>query len=108
IAIDEATVENGCLHYIRGSHKWGYVATKNIPYLVSQLKDDVVLVPRKPGYGLIHHSLLLHYSGPNQTAQRRRGIPLHYIRSSTGYIGPPGQRQRPFLLMRGKEIPGRV
>jgi ectoine hydroxylase-related dioxygenase (phytanoyl-CoA dioxygenase family) len=108
IAIDEATEENGCLHYLAGSHVWGYVDTAHLPNLREQLKDSDVSVPRKPGYGVFHHSLTLHQTGPNTTPNRRRGIALHYIRAETRYIGNPGDRQPPFLLMRGQELPGRV
>lgn len=108
IALDEATVENGCLHYIPGSHKWGYTDSAHLPNLVAQLKDEEVLVPRKPGYAAFHHSLTHHYTGPNTTPHRRRGMAFHYMRAETRYIGNPGDRQPPFLLMRGEEIPGRV
>jgi hypothetical protein len=30
------------------------------------------------------------------------------MRAETRYIGNPGDRQPPFLLMRGQEVPGRV
>jgi phytanoyl-CoA hydroxylase len=108
IAIDEATVENGCLHYIPGSHKWGYVDGGHVPNLVSQLKHREVVVPRRRGYAAFHHSLTLHYTGPNRTPDRRRGVAIHYIRAQTRYIGNPGDRQPPFLLMRGEEIAGRA
>jgi ectoine hydroxylase-related dioxygenase (phytanoyl-CoA dioxygenase family) len=108
IAIDEATVENGCLQYIPGSHKLGYVDPKHTKALVAQLEEPAVAVPRKPGYAVLHHSLTLHSSGPNRTPQRRRGLAIHYIRSSTRYIPIEGDYPGPFLLMRGREIPGRV
>lgn len=110
IALDEATEENGCLHYIPGSHLWGYSDPDHLPNLVEQLKvaNGEVLVPRKPGYAAIHHSLTHHYTGPNTTPNRRRGIALHYLRAETRYVGNPGDRQPPFMLMRGEEIPGRV
>ena len=108
IAIDEATVENGYLHYIPGSHKWGYVDGGHVPNLVAQLKQREVVVPRRPGYAAFHHSLTLHYTGPNRTPHRRRGVAIHYIRAQTRYIGNPADRQPPFLLMRGKEIAGRA
>lgn len=112
IGIDEATVENGCLHYLPGSHKLGYIPSPHVPIAVEQLKDSDVAVPRKPGYGVFHHSLLFHQTGPNTTPNRRRGIALHYIRAATRYLGIPGERlpriKPPYLLIRGEEIPGRV
>ena len=108
IALDEATEDNGCLAYIPGSHKLGYVDAPHLANLVDQLKDQTVLVPRKPGYAALHHSLTLHYTGPNKTPNRRRGLALHYMRAETRYIGNPDDRQPPFMLVRGQEFAGRV
>ncbi|MGN6564813.1 MAG: phytanoyl-CoA dioxygenase family protein [Thermomicrobiales bacterium] len=108
IALDNATVDNGCLHYIPGSQHCGYVEPGHVANLVAQLQDDDVLVPREPGYAAFHHRLTLHYTGPNTTPNRRRGIALHYIRSETRYIGNPGEGRPPYVLVRGHEFPGRV
>ena len=87
IALDEATLENGCLRYLPGTHELGIVDRAHIPVLVSQLQQDEVPVPRRPGHGVFHHGLMLHSSGPNSTPHRRRGLVLHYISASTRYIG---------------------
>lgn len=108
IAVDEATTENGCLRYLPGTHKCGLVDRGHMPALVEQLKEAEVLVPRKPGYGVFHHTLTLHYSGPNHTPHRRRAIGMHYIRAETRYIGAADDWTRPYLLMRGRAFPGRV
>jgi phytanoyl-CoA hydroxylase len=108
IAIDDATIENGCLRYLPGSHALGLVDRPHVPVLVDQLQGDEVAVPRKPGYGVFHHSLLLHSSGPNVSPHRRRGLVLHYIRADTRYIGLEGEGRGPFMLMRGREFAGRV
>jgi len=112
IAIDAATPENGCLHYLKGSHRYGYVEPKHTPELVKQLREEEpareVIIPRRPGYAVLHHSLTLHSSGPNRSPDRRRGLAIHYIRASTRYVPIEGDYAGPFLLMRGNEIPGRV
>lgn len=108
IAIDQATTENGCLRYLPGTHKCGLVERAHVPVLVEQLRETEVPVPREPGYGVFHHALTLHYSGPNQSPHRRRAIGGHYISAETRYIGLPGNYSGPFLLMRGQEFPGRV
>src|SRR5262249_53838525 len=67
IAIDAATPENGCLHYLTRSHRYGYVEPKHTSELVRQLREEEpeseVAVPRPPGYAVLHHSLTLHASG---------------------------------------------
>ena len=42
-----------------------------------------VPVPMRPGSISFHHSLTLHSSGPNQTAERRRGYAVHYMRATS-------------------------
>jgi ectoine hydroxylase-related dioxygenase (phytanoyl-CoA dioxygenase family) len=108
IAIDEATAENGCLRYLPGTHTLGLVDRAHVPVLVDQLQAEAVPVPRRPGFGVFHHSLLLHSSGPNTTPNRRRGLVLHYVSAETRYIGLEGEWRGPFQLMRGREFPGRV
>jgi len=108
IAIDDATLENGCLRYLPGTHALGLVDRARVPVLVDQLQRDEVPVPREPGYGVFHHSLLLHSSGPNASPHRRRGLVLHYVRADTRYLGLDGERRGPFPLMRGRELAGRV
>jgi phytanoyl-CoA hydroxylase len=111
IAIDDATVDNGCLRYLPGTHALGLVDRPHVPVLVEQLRADGVPelpVPREPGYGVFHHSLLLHSSGPNTTPHRRRGLVLHYISARTRYLGLEGEWRGPFLSMRGRELAGRV
>ena len=109
IALDDATQENGALNYIPGSHRYGYVVREKIPELVSQLEADSVVIPRPAGHAAVHHTLLLHKTGPNTTTAPRRGMAMHFIRSDTRYLGDPsGRHLAPFPLLRGREISGRV
>jgi hypothetical protein len=108
IAIDDATAENGCLRYLPGTHALGLVDRAHVPVLVDQLESEGVPVPRRPGFGVFHHSLLLHASGPNTTPHRRRGLVLHYVSAETRYIGLEGEGRGPFPLVRGRAFAGRV
>lgn len=81
LPIEDATVENGCMHYMRGSHR-GVV----LPHRF--LNDDpkaatVALgedywdangtaVPCPAGSVALHHSYTLHYAGANRTDRPRR------------------------------------
>ncbi len=85
-ALDDATVENGCMHYIPGSHRLGMVdhaKIENTPHLIPPefRKDRAVAVPIKAGGCVFHHSLTLHMSPPNQTANWRRAFVCHYVRT---------------------------
>ncbi len=85
-ALDDATVENGCMHYYAGSHKWGLVEHEKIPdtpHLVPAGRDigKPVAVPVRAGGVSFHHGLTLHTSPPNRSDRWRRAYICHYVRS---------------------------
>ena len=92
IALDETTLENGAVHFIRGSHRLGempHVRTE-IPLFTKALSEppDPELYPEvpallQPGDASIHHFLTVHRSGPNNTDSHRRGFVLDYRGGST-------------------------
>jgi ectoine hydroxylase-related dioxygenase (phytanoyl-CoA dioxygenase family) len=115
IALEDATVHNGCLRYLPGSHRFGLLQPHHLQRLVAEadvLKDEVAVeVPR--GGCLFHHSLAFHYSGPNTTASRRRGWALHYVPATARDLsfpdegtGMPGRGE--YLQVRGHSHPGCV
>ena len=121
VALDDATVENGCMTVIPGSHKWGPVAREwRNRFLSDPEISDPVAVELKAGHCMFHHGLNFHRTGANPTPDRRRGLALHYIHAETKYLGidnedkrlevecenPPGVFR--FMRIRGKEFPGRV
>jgi phytanoyl-CoA hydroxylase len=82
IACDEATVENGCMHIVPGSHKRGlrqHAGGGDEYGCVQPPKpDDVLPVPLQPGDALIFHGELLHHTPANRTQRRRRAVQYHY------------------------------
>jgi ectoine hydroxylase-related dioxygenase (phytanoyl-CoA dioxygenase family) len=85
-ALDDATVENGCMHYLPGSHRWGIVeheAIAGTPHLVPKGCDlrKMVAVPIRAGGVIFHHSCTLHYSPANHTPHWRRAFACHFVRS---------------------------
>ncbi len=82
IALDRATVENGCLHIIPGSHREGprvhfkrrdwQLCDTDVPVL----RDTVVPLP--PGGCLFWHGLTHHGSPVNRSGERRRALQFHY------------------------------
>jgi phytanoyl-CoA hydroxylase len=93
-ALDAATPENGCMHMIPGSHLAG--PKPHYHDRDCQLPDDVVevdrdvMVPLKPGGVLFFSGLIHHGTPPNQSAQRRRAIQLHYARVDCVATGRDG------------------
>ena len=82
IALDPATVENGCMQIIPGSHLAG--PARHYHVRDCQLADQGVeverieVVPLKPG-GVLFFSGLIHHGTPaNMSTSRRRALQFHY------------------------------
>ena len=82
IALDEATIENGCMQFLPGQHKTG-------PRIHFQRRDwqicdteilgqDSVAAPLKPGGLLFFSGLLPHGTPHNSSEKRRRALQFHY------------------------------
>ena len=123
LLLDDATLENGCVRFIPGSHNFGLVNWDHLPYMLTEdVLAQEVAVPLTAGDATFHHSLALHCSGPNTTPYRRRGWSMHYVSADTRYIGTPEETERikqldclvgqepvnGWPLIRGKEFPGCV
>jgi ectoine hydroxylase-related dioxygenase (phytanoyl-CoA dioxygenase family) len=103
IALDDATIQNGCLHYIRGSHRLGLLSEQQIQRLVKEdAPANEVPVEVPAGGAVLHHSLTAHSSGPNETPNRRRGWALHYMASDTRDLRPPTLVSVEPIHVRGK------
>lgn len=82
IALDPATVENGCMQVIPGTHLEGPAPHFHIRDC--QLGDDrvqvdrAVVIPLKPGGVLFFSGLLHHGTPPNTSGDRRRALQFHY------------------------------
>lgn len=92
LAISEASLENGCLMVLPGSHK-GPIQPHhpdrrpgaNQGYLEIAGVDEAQALPvlMQPGDLLVFHSYLLHKSVDNQGAGRRSAMVYHYGRAGT-------------------------
>ncbi|HEY8744609.1 MAG TPA: phytanoyl-CoA dioxygenase family protein [Chloroflexota bacterium] len=90
IALDAATVENGCMYVIPGSHREGPVV--HFRRRDWQICDDqvatsrVVAAPLAPGGCLFFDSLLQHGTPANSSTQRRRALQFVYVPASAARI----------------------
>lgn len=113
IALDEATVENGCMRFIPQSHKLGLLphtagrALSNASGGTAAAVQEVIVdetqavpVPARPGCGSFHHCLTLHGTTGNATPFRRRAIICHYMPLAFSYIGPSEEKPY-FHIVRG-------
>lgn len=92
IAIDQVTVENGSVYFIKGSHKLGMLATKlsgvagnsiGLAKLPDVPISDQFCATLNPGDATFHHCEIIHYSDPNQTDNSRLGLLFVYRGSHT-------------------------
>lgn len=82
--LDDSTVENGCLQYVPGSHKWGLLDKPELAgdlmgimdYLTPEQQAQFKPIPveTKAGEGIFHHGLTLHGSGENKSDRPRRAF----------------------------------
>jgi ectoine hydroxylase-related dioxygenase (phytanoyl-CoA dioxygenase family) len=78
MAIDAATIENGCLEFIPGSHKWGLQEHERHQeafgvFLPGRYykRPEAVVVEMEPGDGVFFTSLIIHGSAPNKSDKSR-------------------------------------
>jgi len=91
--LDDASVENGCLHYIPKSHKWGLLDAPSLAgdmnglmdYLTEEQKAEFNPVPieLKKGYATFHHPLMVHGSYENKSEMSRRAFVLNVFADGT-------------------------
>ena len=94
-AIDEATVENGCMGVIAGAHLDGALPHVHVTddYVIPPEHYDEAaktLAPMPAGAGLFFHSLLPHATEPNLSDSWRRAIALSYMSARSTHTDPGG------------------
>ncbi len=92
IAIDSVTVDNGAVHFIKGSHQDGVLPTKRSGVTGNSIglaeeptvpKSEQFCAKLEPGDATIHHCNVIHHSDPNTTNHARLGLLLVYRGSHT-------------------------
>lgn len=91
IGLDDSTKENGCVHYVPGSHLWEDLPkpalSGDMDALQSVLTDEQkklfkpVAIELKKGEFSIHHPRMIHGSFTNETDEPRRGAVINVIRN---------------------------
>ncbi|MNV91690.1 Phytanoyl-CoA dioxygenase (PhyH) [compost metagenome] len=86
IALDDAELDNGCMHVIPGSHAEG--ATPHYAVRDWQICDTHipverdVAIPLKSGGLMFFHGLIKHGTPYNLSPKRRRALQFHYVGAS--------------------------
>lgn len=96
VALDEATIENGCMFFGEGTNKgpvYDHIAPPGEPYNL-QLEPEVLArqkmtpAPVPKGGVSLHHGSTFHQSGPNHSKHWRRACALHYVSNTTDFVSP--------------------
>ncbi|TVY11021.1 phytanoyl-CoA dioxygenase family protein [Paenibacillus cremeus] len=123
VALDDATIENGCMWMVPGSHKWGnqqkYLTSDDqfMPYhkqpeLLPE-RADIHAVPFEIKKGQVgyHHCLTWHGSPHNKSEHKRRAIAVHYMPAHTRYEPEKNHVMLPYVtvspgeLLQGEHFP---
>jgi ectoine hydroxylase-related dioxygenase (phytanoyl-CoA dioxygenase family) len=90
IGLDDSTRENGCVHYVPGSHRWPLLPRTSFANKMDVVLDSLTVEQReefkpvaielKAGECSFHHPLMVHGSYANQTAKPRRAVVINAFR----------------------------
>ena len=95
VALDDATLMNGCMAYIPGSHKTARFDNVGIGSSFGGLfnvypewkKMDAVAMPVKAGSAVFHNGLTAHGAGVNMTPRPRRAMTCAYMPDGSTFNG---------------------
>ena len=86
-ALDDATVENGCMQIVPGSNRLGILNEGHYTSEEDQEKyardEDVIDLEAEAGEAILLHNFLLHRSGVNPTGRPRRAFSTAYMDAAT-------------------------
>ena len=78
LAISEANLENGCIQFVPGSHKWGLQEHERKQQTFGVFlpghyheREDAVALEMEPGDGVFFNALIIHGSAPNNSQRDR-------------------------------------
>jgi phytanoyl-CoA hydroxylase len=95
VALDDATMENGCLYYLPGTHKSGHFEETPIGVNQADLfkhypewrEISPVAAPCKAGSAVFHNGLTAHGAGANMTNRPRGAMTCAYMPDGSTFNG---------------------
>ena len=99
LALDDATLQNGCLYFLDGTHRLGDVGVQadlssaNVGGLFRAFPDwgqhDPSVAEVRAGAGIFINGMLAHAAGPNMTSRPRRSFAFLFMPGDSTYNGHP-------------------
>ena len=90
IGLDDSTRENGCVHYVPGSHRWNLLPREEFANDMDTIKRVLteaqirefkpVAIELRKGESSFHHPLMVHGSFENRTDRPRRAAVINVFR----------------------------
>jgi ectoine hydroxylase-related dioxygenase (phytanoyl-CoA dioxygenase family) len=101
IPMQDVDMENGCMHFVPGSHNWNVHEIIYLDDSKPKEQNDIfsrvadkpahevqrVYVPLKRGSVTFHNGLTFHYAGKNMSDKPRRVLSIIYMADGTTYNG---------------------
>lgn len=92
IALDDATIENGCMHVIPSGHQAGarrHYHDRDCEIVPDRIDESEAVPIELPAGGvLFFYGMLPHQTPPNRSAQRRRALQWHYHAADAQSVSP--------------------
>lgn len=95
VALDDATIENGCLWYLPGTHKTATYENVGIGENLADIfkvypewkTNEPVPAPCPAGSIVWHNGLVAHAAGPNMTLRHRRAMTCAFMPDGSTFNG---------------------
>jgi len=109
VAVEDATLENGCLHIQKGGHEsplreqfvrgaGDQTFLKILDHTPYPREDESISIPVKKGTLIVFHGLLPHYSASNRSNYSRNAFTLHLTNGECEYAEENWIRTKPISL----------
>jgi hypothetical protein len=117
IALDDSTVDNGCLHYVPGSHRWDLLPITGLAGDMNEIMTVLdeeqkqafrpVPIELKGGQCSFHHPLTVHGSFENRSDRPRRATLINAFRDGVRSVSDEPLLAGIPAIPKGRKIEGR-
>lgn len=99
IGLDDSRIDNGCVHYVPGSHRWPLLPITGLAGDMQAIREVLnaeqwaqfqqpVAAEMAVGHATFHHPLTVHGSFANSTDRPRRAVVINAVRDGVGSQSP--------------------